>query len=1093
MPPNKPINKKALFDEAIKQMNAGKYGRVSSVLKELLAADPTHQEGRRLFATMHLKLGNLITARAILETLAQEATQRQDHRLAEAVLREYLAAAPRCLPFLELLGQVCEDKGDALAATTEYGKAIEMVLEDPEPDRPTLAADLYVKVKRLAPAGPVTQRFASLFEPPPVPAPMAPSPMEPKVDAQPEPAEPPAPTLPPEPSPVATPPPPKPAPPPPSRKVAPAPPAKPVEPPPKITPAPPPAWAKPAPPPSAKGSPASPPQPVEAPAPQPGSKAAQTPPSPAQKGRASPFRLRSGEGGEGPRSFADSEQEVPETSPTPAREQGKGGAFRLHGEKGPSSLLELLHEGGSAVSSVSPTESAEESEPAETGVSRDSIQTPVEPTAFELVSEPAAPPALEPEPEAPLVFPPQEPSPVASETLAPPPWPVEEPTGAPSIHPVHETWTPPTPEPIPLPPPPVEEPAVMVTLPPLPVESAASMPVLEVSPVASAPVLPSVEESPVMPSLPPVEETWTPPSVQPLSLDSSTAWREAAPVPPPSSPSPSWPERTAEAPPSAPSAMSGRSEPSSMSDYDSSSSVAFIEETAGSPPSLSARLASRLRVDQDEALSIAQGKTPPRVDEVEPSPKPRKARASRKVVLQAKTAVLVGRGVSAVRATARAIMSAVLAVLALITLVIVGPAVLWLSIEESTSDLALNLKQTPARSLHEPKRNGYLLLLGFGADASADPVKEGYERLQKSGDSPGQGCSGADGESRGPLHFAPETQTLAGWFLVADPTGRFQNESARISSVISQSRPLMERYRQWLAMPFEDWGYGQPDSPDCAQILVAHRLYVAEGFHQGMDEGLTRLEKDVAAWRTALGQARTLAVKDMAAAAFNEDLMVVAGLLSRTELRGEAVTRLLRVAQPLNGAEMSLRWPMQNAFVLVSKKIERGVSRNKPIVEQSFLARALTGMPLPKQRVVNGYARFYEAAIKSAESSDVTFPSLHGFTRTPPQMVVDYLLNPIDNYLVQIPKPAWEQYTGMIMETEARVRLVAVQARLRGLSGEGNLLARVAKAGQNFFDPFTGLPMLVNQERKRLYSVGRDRKDDNGDPRLDVSVPIPLL
>jgi len=184
---------------------------------------------------------------------------------------------------------------------------------------------------------------------------------------------------------------------------------------------------------------------------------------------------------------------------------------------------------------------------------------------------------------------------------------------------------------------------------------------------------------------------------------------------------------------------------------------------------------------------------------------------------------------------------------------------------------------------------------------------------------------------------------------------------------------------------------------------------------------------------------------------------------------------------------------MQNAFVLVSKKIESGVARNNPIVEQSFLARALTGMPLPKQRVVNGYARFYEAAIKSAESSDVTFPSLHEFTRTPPQMVVDYLLNPIDNYLVQIPKPVWEQFTGMILETEARVQLVAIMARMRGLSSEGNLLARVARAGQNIFDPFTGLPMLVNQERKRLYSVGRDRKDDNGDPRLDVSVPIPLL
>ncbi|MGH7166868.1 MAG: hypothetical protein ACREIS_15225 [Nitrospiraceae bacterium] len=498
-----------------------------------------------------------------------------------------------------------------------------------------------------------------------------------------------------------------------------------------------------------------------------------------------------------------------------------------------------------------------------------------------------------------------------------------------------------------------------------------------------------------------------------------------------------------------------------------------------------------MRVDQDESLAIAQGKTPPRVDEAEPSPKPRQVRSSRKVVLQAKTAVLVGRGVSAARAMARAIMSAVLAVLALITLVIVGPTVLWLSIEESTSGPVQNLQQTPARSLHDPKKNGYFLLLGFGADASADPVKEGYERWQKSGDSPGQGCSGVDGESRGPLHFPPGAQMLAAWFLVSDPAARFQNESARTNSWIAQSRPLMERYRQWLTMPFEDWGYGQPDSPDCAQILVAHRLYLAEGFHQGMEEGLSRLEKDVAAWRAALGQARTLAVKEMAAAALNEDLMVVAGLLSRTELRSEAVPRLLRAAQPLNGAEMSLRWPMQNAFVLLSKQIETGVSKNNPLVEQSWLARALTVMPLPKQRVVNGYARFYEAAIKAAETPNATIPSLHEFTRTPPQTVVDYLMNPIDNYLVQIPKPAWEQYTGVILETGTRMQLVAILARLRSLSSEGTLLTRVAKAGQNFFDPFTGLPMLLNEERKRLYSVGRDRKDDNGDPRLDVSVAIP--
>ncbi len=294
-------------------------------------------------------------------------------------------------------------------------------------------------------------------------------------------------------------------------------------------------------------------------------------------------------------------------------------------------------------------------------------------------------------------------------------------------------------------------------------------------------------------------------------------------------------------------------------------------------------------------------------------------------------------------------------------------------------------------------------------------------------------------------------------------------------------------------MPFEDWGYGQPDSPDCGQILIAHRLYVAEGFHQGLDEGLTRLERDVAAWRSALAQARTLAVKDMAATAFSEDLMVVAGLLSRAELRGDASIRLLRQAQPLNQAETSLKWPMRNALVLVGRRVEKGVTRSNPIVEQSFLARVLTSMPLPKQQVINGYAKFYDAAITSADNFDMTFPSLHEFTRTPPQMVMDYLINPIDNYLVQIPKPAWEQYTGMILETEARVRLVAILARLRGTSGEGNLLTRIAKAGQSIFDPFSGLPMLLNQDKKRLYSVGRDRKDDNGDPRLDISVPVPTF
>ncbi|HMK21889.1 MAG TPA: tetratricopeptide repeat protein, partial [Terriglobales bacterium] len=156
--------KSALLEDAITQMNAGKYGRSSAALKELLALDPLNMEARRLFATLHLRLGSLIPARQAFESLVNEAFERQDYWLAESLLREYLAAGPRCVPFLEKLGTIYHDKGDALAAVTEYGKAIDILIEDPDPDQPQLASQLYAKVRELAPASPVAFRLAAFFD-----------------------------------------------------------------------------------------------------------------------------------------------------------------------------------------------------------------------------------------------------------------------------------------------------------------------------------------------------------------------------------------------------------------------------------------------------------------------------------------------------------------------------------------------------------------------------------------------------------------------------------------------------------------------------------------------------------------------------------------------------------------------------------------------------------------------------------------------------------------------------------------------------------------------------------------------------------------
>ena len=156
--------KSALLEEAITHMNTGKYGRSSAALKDLLSLDPHNTEARRLFATLHLRLGSLATARQAFESLANEAIGRQDFWLAESLLREYLAAGPRCVPFLELLAHVYEEKGDAVAAVAELGKAIDILIEDPDSENPKKPSRLYAKVRELAPVSSVACQFASLFD-----------------------------------------------------------------------------------------------------------------------------------------------------------------------------------------------------------------------------------------------------------------------------------------------------------------------------------------------------------------------------------------------------------------------------------------------------------------------------------------------------------------------------------------------------------------------------------------------------------------------------------------------------------------------------------------------------------------------------------------------------------------------------------------------------------------------------------------------------------------------------------------------------------------------------------------------------------------
>ena len=75
-----------LLEQVRQQMGDGKFSRAFATLKDLLASNPSHQEGRRLLARLLLKFGNLATAKNAFETLVKEALQRQDFQEAESLL-----------------------------------------------------------------------------------------------------------------------------------------------------------------------------------------------------------------------------------------------------------------------------------------------------------------------------------------------------------------------------------------------------------------------------------------------------------------------------------------------------------------------------------------------------------------------------------------------------------------------------------------------------------------------------------------------------------------------------------------------------------------------------------------------------------------------------------------------------------------------------------------------------------------------------------------------------------------------------------------------------------------------------------------------
>ncbi len=167
-----PLN---LLSEATRRIEEKQFAGAEAILHQLLTKEPGNPEVCQLLAKLHLRRGDLQVALGEYRYLAGAALRAQDYVKAEMLITEVLAVEPQSVAMLELYGELYEAKGDAPNAVLQYGKAIELLLEHPEPGMPTLHEELFEKVTALAPDSPTVKKLTALMngtavDEPPVPA-----------------------------------------------------------------------------------------------------------------------------------------------------------------------------------------------------------------------------------------------------------------------------------------------------------------------------------------------------------------------------------------------------------------------------------------------------------------------------------------------------------------------------------------------------------------------------------------------------------------------------------------------------------------------------------------------------------------------------------------------------------------------------------------------------------------------------------------------------------------------------------------------------------------------------------------------------------
>jgi hypothetical protein len=433
-------------------------------------------------------------------------------------------------------------------------------------------------------------------------------------------------------------------------------------------------------------------------------------------------------------------------------------------------------------------------------------------------------------------------------------------------------------------------------------------------------------------------------------------------------------------------------------------------------------------------------------------------------------------------------------------------SLIWSSNGQPPSATFTRLLEPPEHHLVDPYENAYFYLLGFAAAPFLDPARVGHEMWLETSGAPDASEYNYEKPGRSELQIQLSMEQVLPSWNSENPVNEFRNMNSWPQILTGRNHTFLARYERWLAMPFEDMGFGHQGTPRFVEIFMGHRLYVADGFAHQTTLGMQRLKKDIHIWRSILREARTITIKVMAQVVIADDLHLLSSLLSQPAVDKSVLAMTPNIAPPLTIAESSLRWPLRHQLTLgvhgdrtgeltMQRQAEplntqeQWLADTARLPEQAFRqiahshGRSFLGIPLQTRETWEMYATYYDAMIRASELGQSALPKLHELLGMTRPGLVERLVRPHPF------EPDWDPFFYQLMETDARLRLASLQVVLRRPSAHTTVPNRLAEVGSSYYDPFSGLPMLWSPTQQKIYSVARDRFDDGGDAGFDISVP----